>query len=119
MTSRRADVPLRRAGSASEVPPPSGAAPLLDIGGDVGALVVYLAGDTPSGELEACPAGRPAARFHTGVHERPVPGGSRPVAVAVFPEVRAGAYDVLDDDGRTLVTVDVAGGRVREVDLRA
>ena len=42
-----------------------GAHPVLDIGEDVGALVVYLPEDTPSGELEACPEGRPADHFHT------------------------------------------------------
>jgi hypothetical protein len=94
-----------------------GTSPLLDIGGDVGALVVYLAGDTPSGELEACPAGRPEERFHTGVHAVASPAGSVPVAV--FPAVRAGAYDLLGPDDGRLATVVVGGGQVSEVDLRS
>ncbi len=93
-----------------------GASPLLDIGGDVGALVVYLPHPTPSGELEACPTGRPAARFHTGVHDRVLATGAVPVAV--FPEVAAGGYDLLDDDGTPMATVHVSGGEVSEVDLR-
>ena len=97
--------------------PVPGTSPLLDIGGDVGALVVYLAGDTPSGELEACPAGRPRERFHTGVHEIVAPSGTVPVAV--FPEVRAGAYDVLGPDDLVLASVVVRGGQVSEVHLRA
>lgn len=94
----------------------TGTIPLLDIGGDVGALVVYLAGDTPSGELEACPTGRPDERFHTGVHEVVSPAGRVPVAV--FPEVPAGTYDLLDPEAVPLATVAVTGGRVSEVDLR-
>jgi len=93
-----------------------GASPLLDIGDEVGALVVYLPGDTPSGELEACPSGRPEKRFHTGVHDVALPVGAVPVAV--FPEVRAGTYDVLGPEDRPLATAVIRGGRVSEVDLR-
>jgi hypothetical protein len=90
--------------------------PVLDIGGDVGALVVYLPGDTPSGELEACPEGRPADHFHTGVHPRPV--GGETVFTAVFPEVVRGSYQVLDDVGIPVAVVHVTGGHVAELDLR-
>jgi hypothetical protein len=93
-----------------------GASPLLDIGGEVGALVVYLDRRPASGELEACPADRPADRFHTGVHLRAVGPGEVPVAV--FPEVGGGAYDLLDDGGTPVARVRVTGGQVREVDLR-
>lgn len=113
MTSRlrsRTPVVLTPEGCAT------GVSPVLDIGGDVGALVVYLPHPTPSGELEACPTGQPAARFHTGVHDQIVATGAVPVAL--FPEVRAGAYDLLDDDGTPMATVRVTGGEVSEVDLR-
>jgi hypothetical protein len=93
-----------------------GASPILDIGGEVGALVVYLTETTPSGELEACPAGRPDQRFHTGVHPRVV--GPDTVPVAVFPEVAGGSYELLDVGGEPLALVRVAGGQVSEVDLR-
>jgi hypothetical protein len=55
--------------------PGAHSAPVLDIGGEVGALVVYLAHRPFTGELEACPAGAPAARFHTGVHHRSIIAG--------------------------------------------
>jgi hypothetical protein len=93
-----------------------GATPVLDIGEDVGALVVYLPGDTPSGELEACPEGRPADHFHTGVHPRPI--GGETVFTAVFPEVIDGSYQVLDDGGIPMALVRVTGGHVAELDLR-
>ena len=89
---------------------------VLDIGGEVGALVVYLAEAPPSGELEACPADDPSGRFHTGVHHRRLGGDW--AHVALFPSVAAGTYHLLHDDGTPMMSVDVAGGEVRELDLR-
>lgn len=93
-----------------------GPASVLDIGGEVGAMVVYLATDTPSGELEACPRDEPEARFHTGVHHRPVDDGS--AWVAVFPEVAEGSYYLLDADRLPLASVTVTGGQLEVLDLR-
>ena len=89
--------------------------PVLDVGGEVGALVVRLAAVPPGGELEAQPAGDPSHRFHTGVHLRAVGDRRRPVAL--FPEVAEGVYEILDGSGRPVATVEVAGGRVAELDL--
>ena len=75
--------------------PSAGSSVVLDIGGDSGAVVVYLPAVPRGGELEMRPAGDPTGRFHTGVHLRPV-GGVR-IPVAVFPTVRAGRYELLDD----------------------
>jgi hypothetical protein len=94
-----------------------GIASVLDIGGDVGAVVVRLPGDTVSGELTACRRGDPSAHFHTGVHVRDAEGGS--AWVAVFPEVRAGEYSLLTDDGDDeYAPFEVVGGQVAELDLR-
>lgn len=90
--------------------------PLLDIGGEVGALVVYLAAEPPGGELEACPVGRPEARFHTGVHHRHV--GRDWAWTAVFPQVTRGSYHLLDPQGVPMADVTVAGGHVLHLDLR-
>jgi hypothetical protein len=100
-----------------QVPAPD-SPPVLDIGGEVGALVVYLAAQTPSGELEACPVDEPAARFHTGVHERSMGFGSGLAWTAVFPEVVEGSYHLLAPDGSSLARVTVAGGTVHQLDLR-
>jgi len=106
--------------------PGAHSAPVLDIGGEVGALVVYLADRPPTGELEACPAGEPAARFHTGVHHRSIatfPSGRGSGSdvwawTAVFPEIIEGRYQLLDDAGVPMAHVTVAGGSVHQLDLR-
>jgi hypothetical protein len=107
---------------------PPGEVPILDIGGDVGALIVYLPALTATGELDIQPVGEPGARFHTGVHERgsavspTSPTSPAPAAgsawVAIYPEVVEGRYELLDDHGARLALVAVAGGEVRELDLR-
>jgi len=93
-----------------------GAIPVLDIGGSVGALVVYLDGPTPSGELEARPLGDSSGRFHTGVHPRELSG--RISYVALYPEVECGTYEILDDVLQPIALIDVDGGAVTELDLR-
>ncbi|HMG40227.1 MAG TPA: hypothetical protein VK611_02825 [Acidimicrobiales bacterium] len=98
---------------------PPGETPVLDIGGDVGALVVYLPELTASGELDVQPSGRPEGRFHTGVHHRLFgASGADKAWVAIFPEMTEGTYELLDDDGTRLAEVAVAGGEVQELDLR-
>ena len=62
------------------------------------------------------PAGDPAGRFHTGVHARSVAGVTTPVAV--FPSVRAGAYELLDARLAPVAELSVHGGEVTELDLR-
>jgi hypothetical protein len=65
------------------------------------------------------PTGRRGALFHTGVHRRLL---DQSVAwTAVFPEVAAGTYHLLDPvhpDGAPLAQVAVTGGTVHQLDLR-
>lgn len=89
---------------------------MLDIGGDVGALVVELPADTPTGELMACRRGDSAAHFHTGVHRRQT--GSRTAWIAVFPAIVEGEYSLLGDDGVEHTPFGIVGGEVTTLDLR-
>lgn len=93
-----------------------GAAVVLDIGGDVGAVIVYLGDHSVGAELDIQPVGEPARRFHTGVHDRDVDGIV--TRVAVFPEVRTGRYELLDEHDRPFAIVEATGGGVHTVDLR-
>jgi hypothetical protein len=93
-----------------------GGAAVLDIGGDVGALVATLDPAAVGTELFLRPAADPSTTVHTGVWNRSAAGV--PVTAAVFPELPAGNYAVLDDHGAAVRTVDIAGGAVVEIDLR-
>ena len=53
---------------------------------------------------------------HTGVWDRHDAGTA--VTAAVFPELAAGTYHVLDERGVVVRTVDVRGGEVTTIDLR-
>jgi len=94
----------------------SGGSVVLDIGGDVGAVIVYLGDQPVAEELDIQPVGSPAGRFHTGVHDRMVDGVT--TRVAVFPEVQTATYELLDRDGTPFAAVEAAGGEVRALDLR-
>lgn len=87
---------------------------VLDIGGDVGALVVTLTPAWLGHELHARRAGE-ASTTHTGVWERPV--GRRTAVVAVFPALAEGTWRLLDQDGGEWCAVAVVGGEVTAVDL--
>jgi hypothetical protein len=86
---------------------------LLDIGGDVGALVVTMPSRMVGEEVEVVTGheapGHP--RPHVAVVDRPVAGGTVPSLV--FPELREGSYALVpkgtDDVG---LRVDVHGGAV-------
>src|ERR671932_1195268 len=73
---------------------------VLDIGEDIGALIVYTSSELRGREIEVSPKGHAARRTHTEVLERTVTG--RTVWAAVFPALAAGDYslwrDVLTDD---------------------
>jgi hypothetical protein len=89
---------------------------LLDIGGDVGALVLQMPASLAGTEIEICPAGEPhpaARRSHVAVIARPVRGTV--AHTAVFPELRHGRYELYrKSDGPTEVVVEVRGGQVAE-----
>ena len=93
-----------------------GGAAVLDIGGDVGALVVLLDPDTEGIELHLRAAGETGSSIHTGVWERHQ-GGDH-VTAALFHELTAGTWFVLDGGGDDVTAVTVTGGALATVDLR-
>jgi len=91
---------------------------VVDIGPDVGALVVYLGSEWLDDELHLRSLDRADWSTHTGVWERRL-GGSRRLVAAVYPSLPSGSYGILDRGGKTVVrVVDVEEARVAEVDLR-
>jgi hypothetical protein len=86
---------------------------LLDIGGDVGALVVTMPASMVGQEVDIVPAGsHPQGPVpHVAVVERPVAGGSVPSLV--FPDLVAGNYDLAPKGTRRVaLTVSVRGAEV-------
>jgi hypothetical protein len=91
-------------------------AAVLDIGGAIGALVATLDPTMVGTELFLRPDDEPRSTVHTGVWDRHDAGNA--VTAAVFPELAAGTYHVLDERGVVVRTVDVRGGAVTTIDLR-
>ncbi|MGA8115518.1 MAG: phospholipase [Actinocatenispora sp.] len=86
---------------------------VLDIGGDIGALVVHTDATELGREIEISDATRPEApRTHSAVRERII--GARSSHCAVYPQVPAGRYLLWDDADTPAGEVTVTGGRVTE-----
>jgi hypothetical protein len=97
--------------------PHAGQGPVvLDIGGDVGALVVAMPETMADVEIEirSVGASRRALLAHVGVVGRPVVG--RTMWSAVFPELHQGRYELYERiAGRPQLIVDISGGEVTQV----
>jgi hypothetical protein len=118
--------------STTENPYAGQGAVLLDIGGDIGALVVTMPGTMVDSEVEIRPVGGSPRHAHGGpMHEhhhghghlahvavvaRPVADGTVPSLV--FGELETGRYDLFEKGHpeQVALTVDVVGGRVTSAD---
>jgi hypothetical protein len=89
---------------------------VLDIGGDVGALLVYTDPELLGVEVEISPAGDDAARQHKQVLMRAV--GHTNVAVLVYDNLPEGVYTLWLGGVAKARNVRVAGGAVAELDWR-
>jgi hypothetical protein len=88
---------------------------VLDIGQDIGALIIYTAAELRGREIEVSPRGA-AARVHVEVLERRING--QPVFAAVFPGLRAGDYDIWENAPTPKGTVTIVGDKVATIDWR-
>ncbi|KAA0016557.1 hypothetical protein [Antrihabitans cavernicola] len=109
-TSRGVATPL------SENTTPRGGPAVLDIGGDIGALVVIVPDELAGTEIEISPIDAAQSRTHTGVHPREFRTGSR--LVALFPALHCGDYQLWHPhDDTLLATAHVVGDHVTQLDL--
>jgi hypothetical protein len=90
---------------------------VLELGGDVGVLLIAAPASLLGHEIEISPAGDPGARTHSMVRERVTAAGTS--HAAVYPGVPAGQYTVWRDAGTPAGTVTVAGGQVARFTLPA
>jgi hypothetical protein len=89
---------------------------LLDIGGDVGALIVTMPAAMEGTEVEI----RPTTQRHDADHHPHVAVVNRPVrdtyvASLVFPELVAGRYELCEKGAHDVrLTVEILGGEVTD-----
>jgi hypothetical protein len=88
---------------------------VLDIGGDIGAMIVTMNADTAGTELHLRSGHEPPISIHTGVWRRGF--GEQVVTTAVFAELVEGRYWVLDSSGNDLREVEIRGGALTSIDL--
>src|SRR5436305_188084 len=87
---------------------------VLDIGEDIGALVIYTGNEFRGKEIQVSLKGTNAARMvHTAVWERRFNG--RVVFAGIYPSLPVGNYIIWTHPSRE---VTIVGGSVAEVDLR-
>jgi len=89
---------------------------VLDIGGDVGSLLIHTGADRVGEEIEVERVGG-GRRTHVAVLTRRV--GAIVAHAAVYGELREGDYDVLDRDGNAVERVHVDGGEITVLDWRS
>ncbi len=90
---------------------------VLDIGGNIGALIVYADEaliDTP---VEVSPAGSDSDKFHQHILERPMPEGTS--YAAVFDKITEGTYTLWLHGEPRVREFAITGGEVAELDWRS
>ncbi len=89
---------------------------VLDIGGEMGALVLYTPAALHGREIEVSPLGNDERRVHTAVLRRSL--NQHTLYAAVYAELPAGDYRIWGDDPTLTDRVSIAAGCVAEVDWR-
>jgi hypothetical protein len=87
---------------------------VLDIGDQLGALIVYTDPELHGKEVEISAEGQDSSRSHKDVLERGV--GDRTAFTAVFDRLPEGAYTLWTDGTPCARGVVVTGGAVAELD---
>jgi len=90
---------------------------VLELGEELGALVVYTDAELLHEEIEISPAGEDARRSHKDVLERRA--GGRSHHAAVFDRLERGTYTLWLRGDPLARNVAVAGGEVTELDRRS
>ncbi len=85
---------------------------VLDIGEDIGALVLHAPESLFQQEVELEPKKAPMKRVHAVVRERWSNG--RRLFAAVFPSLEAGEYRICTSDAQAASEVTITGGVVTD-----
>ena len=90
---------------------------VLEIGGELGALVVYTDPELHGREIEISRRGDDDRRSHKDVLERSRGGG--PAFAAVFDRIEEGTYTLWVDGAARARDVAIQGGSVTELDWKS
>jgi len=90
---------------------------VLDIGEDIGALILHTHAEMLGVEVEISATAEDDRRSHKDVLEREING--RPAYTAVFDNIREGTYTLWVDDVVCERGVVVSGGAISELDWSA
>jgi hypothetical protein len=90
---------------------------VLDIGEDIGALIVHTDAGMRGVEVEISAVGEDAHRNHKDVLEREING--RPAYTAVFDKLREGRYTLWVDGVARARDIVITGGEIAELDWSA
>ncbi|XVU22807.1 phospholipase [Actinoplanes sp. CA-054009] len=85
---------------------------MLNIGGDIGALIIHTGARWHGHEIEVSPAADPSHRTHAAVRARHISGGV--TYCAVIDALPAGTYLIWQKAVNPLTHLDVRGGAVTE-----
>ena len=103
--NNRSSTPGRRQGPAESL--------VLDIGGDIGAVILYADETVLGKEIDLTPVGVPRSHhLHTMVRRRRA--FDQELIAGVYVEVTEGDYTVWGLDDKPLGTITVTGGEVAE-----
>ena len=84
---------------------------VMELGGDIGALILYTPASLNGSEIEISLDGDPGApRTHSRVRPRHLPGATR--YAAVYPNLCAGQYTIWSDEVSPAATATITGGQV-------
>jgi hypothetical protein len=89
---------------------------VLEIGGDVGALILRTGPDLHGEEIEISRADEDDRRSHKEVLERSIEG--EPAFTAVFDGLRTGAYTLWAPGREPVRGVEISGGSITQLDWR-
>jgi len=84
---------------------------VLDLGADVGALILYTPAELDGAEIEISRDDEPGAhRTHSQVRQRPLANAT--TYAAVYPGLTAGQYTIWRDEHAPAATAVITGGQV-------
>lgn len=89
---------------------------VLDIGQDIGALILYAPEHVCGMEIEISLRGYDVLKTHTAIWERKFNG--RTFFAGVFPALPAGEYNIWWSAPQPIKSITIVGGQVAEVDCR-